>query len=482
MHRWITTIAVAVVAELFVLHVAPAAAQAPPAPIPGDSVTAPPAASSPPVAPASIPAAASPVATPVSVVAAPAPAPVVAVPAATPSSTPAVQSITTPTAATREAPATAAMTGFVPNAKPAVSPALSEVPSWLKGITLGAGALLWWYQPIVPSTFAPGTENNVSVFWARLLVDGKWDVFGFHLEPRFRDTPLRTISTKVDGTTLVTYAQDDHAYLQEAYALADINPIGAHLKLGKEYSHLGFFWDNSFYGNVQVYDGLKLDPDYGASLEGDVGKKDDTLSLGWWAQYFIVDGTTNVSLPGRDTISVPGARRRNQTIARLEPRINAGPVNIALGASGEYLEADLPTIGPQNVWRAAGDATVAFAGLKLLGEVQHQDGRHVTDFPFASTAAGPGSSKNISYAQVGGDYTLGPVTARYYVSLGIYNDAPMPTGGTATVKEWLHVPALAFAVSPNISLLAELVFWQHNTPTTSSLNDRSFNLTLYAHL
>jgi hypothetical protein len=68
------------------------------------------------------------------------------------------------------------------------------------------------------------------------------------------------------------------------------------------------------------------------------------------------------------------------------------------------------------------------------------------------------------------------------LSLGRYNNAPLPTGGTATVKQWLHVPALSLAVSPNISLLGELVFWQHDTPTSSTLYDRSFNLTVYAHL
>jgi len=353
----------------------------------------------------------------------------------------------------------------------------------MDGVTAGAGVLLWYYQPIVPR--APSVENNVSIFWARLLVDGQRGIFGFHLEPRFRDSPLRSTSTTVNGASVLTYTQNDHAWLQEGYASVDL-PIHAQLKLGKEYSHLGYFWDNSFYGNVQVYDGLKLDPDYGASLEGAAGKSEDALSLGYWAQYFVVDGSTNVSLPGRDTISVPGARRRNQTIARLEPRFRAGGVKVVLGVSGEYLQADLPvppvSIGPQNVVRGALDATVTFGGLQLLGEVQHQHGRSVTDFPLPSTAAGPGSSSDVDYAQVGGEYTYGPVTARYYASLGSYNNIPLPAGGTVTHKEWLHVGGLGLTVSPNVSLLAELVFWQHDTPTSSVLVDRSFNLTLHAHL
>jgi hypothetical protein len=358
------------------------------------------------------------------------------------------------------------------------------VPEWLDGVTLGGGVLLWYYQPIVPR--AVGVENNVSVFWARLLLDGTRGIFGFHLEPRFRDSPLRSTSTAVNGASVLTYTQDDHAWLQEAYGVIDWKEARSRLKIGKEYSHLGFFWDNSFYGNIQVYDGLKLDPDYGVSLEGDFGDSGAPFGLAYWAQYFVVDGSTNVSLPGRDTISVPGARRRNQTILRLEPRLNFGGATAVLGVSGEYLQADIPTppvsIGPQNVWRGALDATLTYAGFKVLGEVQHQDGRTVTDFPLPSTPAGPGSSANVDHAQIGGEYAYGPVTARYYVSLGSYNNVPLPTGGTVTHKEWLHVPALAFAVSPNWSLLAELVLWQHDTPTSSVLVDRSFNLTLHAHL
>lgn len=83
----------------------------------------------------------------------------------------------------------------------------------MNGVTFGAGVLLWYYQPIVPR--AAGVENKVSVFWARLLVDGKRGIFGFHLEPRFRDTPLRsTSSTLPSGASVLTYVQDNQAWLQ----------------------------------------------------------------------------------------------------------------------------------------------------------------------------------------------------------------------------------------------------------------------------
>jgi hypothetical protein len=299
-----------------------------------------------------------------------------------------------------------------------------------------------------------------------MVLDGKWGSFGVHVEPRFRDTKLRAFF-------------DGPAWLQEAYASGDFGPVRA--RLGKTYSHLGLFWDNSFYGNVQVYDGLKLDPDYGVSLDGDVGPKDGPLTLGWWAQYFVVDGRTNVSLLGRDTISIPAARRRNQSIGRVEPRLTLGKAKLAIGLSGEYLQADLPTIGPQDVWRAAGDLKLTLQGLGVWGEVQHQSGRTVTDFPYAgapataTTPAVPGrSSAKVEYLLLGAEYTVGPVTARYNVSLGSYTDV--------SVKEWLHVPALAVKVSPNLSFLGELVIWRRNAPEGDSFVDRSFNLTLNAHL
>ena len=52
--------------------------------------------------------------------------------------------------------------------------------------TIGAGTILWLYQPL-----AGEAKNNVEVFWANLVADGSLGSFGFHLEPRFRDSKLR---------------------------------------------------------------------------------------------------------------------------------------------------------------------------------------------------------------------------------------------------------------------------------------------------
>ena len=32
---------------------------------------------------------------------------------------------------------------------------------------------------------------------------------------------------------------------------------------------MGLFWDGSFLGNIEYYDGLKLNPDWGVCIEGE---------------------------------------------------------------------------------------------------------------------------------------------------------------------------------------------------------------------
>src|ERR1019366_5076256 len=91
-------------------------------------------------------------------------------------------------------------------AKPALPSAL-ELPKWMTGVMLGGGALLWYYQPIK----VPSTENNVSLYFANLLIDGKWGAFGLHVEPRFRDTKIRPF-------------YDGPAWVEEAYGSVEAPP------------------------------------------------------------------------------------------------------------------------------------------------------------------------------------------------------------------------------------------------------------------
>ena len=204
--------------------------------------------------------------------------------------------------------------------------------------------------------------------------------------------------------------------------------------------------------------------------------------LRYWAQYFVIDGHTNVSLDGRDTISLPGGHRRNQSIVRVEPFYKATEhATITGGLSGAYLQADLgPLAGTKNVFRGAADLSVAIRHFGAWAEYTRQNGQSVTDFPVAATAAtatapavaGQASAHN-DYGLVGAQYGIGPVTLRYNVSTGRYEDVH--------VSEWMHVPAVAYALADNFTVLAEYVDWRRYVPGASSIVDHSLDITLAGH-
>lgn len=314
-------------------------------------------------------------------------------------------------------------------------------------VTIGGGAIVYLYQPLREG------RGNVGVFFANLLLDAKWDSFGLHIEPRFRDTKLRPFF-------------DGPAWLQEAYASVVLAPVT--IKVGKVYKRSGgLFWDNSFFGNVQVYDGLKLDPNYGVSVEGSVG---DRLGLDFAVQYFVVDGLTNVSLQGRDTISIAGARRRHTKAAKLEPWLKFGAGGeLRVGGSLEHFVADIPG-AHDRVLRGGADLKVTYdlgqAGAAgVWGEFVHQSGRHVIDHPAAGSA-----SNDTDYILAGGQYSFWKLTARYNFSTANYSEVD--------IRESLHVPGLGIAVNEHITILGELAHWRQYTPQGTVRYNDSVNVTL----
>lgn len=388
----------------------------------------------------------------------PATTPVAQPPAPVPAAAPA--SATVPPSApvvaapvSTEAPnAAAPVSTEPPPEKPPAPPSLKD------RLKIGGGGILWYYQPTIE-----GQKNNVEFFNVRLTFDADFgDGFAFHLEPRFRDTKLRSFFA---GT----------AWIQEGYASY---AFGTHtFKLGKVYGQLGLFWDNSFWGNVQVYDGLKLAPDYGGSLEGKF-ELSPKFNLGYAAQFFVVDGSTNVSLPARDTISIPDSRRRNEVILRVDPSVKWDGGDARLGLSGAHLKADSPGIADGGVWRYAVDFKVTHGGLGVWGEYLRQKGQSVTDYPIAGTPATdtapatPGrASKNIHYFEAGAEYTYSRATLRYNFSAATYKGV--------SVKEWMHVPALGFKINDNLQLGAEYVHWSRSIAGKHERYNRSFNLLLY---
>jgi hypothetical protein len=363
------------------------------------------------------------------------------------------------------APAAPVASAAAPEGSPAVEPVsappAAPAPSGPSPLRIGGGGILWYYQPT-----ESGQKNNLEFYNIRLTFDATFgDGFAFHVEPRVRDSKLRSF---FGGT----------AWIQEGYGSYT---HGLHtFKLGKIYSQFGLFWDNSFWGNVQVYDGLKLAPDYGGSLEGKF-ELTKQFGIGYAAQFFLVDGSTNVSLPGRDTISIPSSRRRNEVVLRVDPYAKfAKDGLVRLGLSAQRLEADSPGIpeSERDNLRYGADFKLTWGGLGVWGEAVHQKGQSVTDYPIAGTPASdsapaiPGrASNNISYYEVGAEYTYGRVTARYNFSAARY--------GGLGVKEWLHVPALGLKLNDHLSLGGEYVHWSRTVGGSSEKLNRSLNVLLY---
>jgi hypothetical protein len=324
--------------------------------------------------------------------------------------------------------------------------ATAEAESNLK-LDVGGGLTILYVQPIEDPD-----KNKVEVFEARLRLDAEFDRFGLHLVPVFRDDRERGFHV-------------GPSWVQEGYIFAKLEPVT--LKIGKVYAQFGRFWDNSFVGNAHEYDGLKLDPNNGISVEGSLAPA-ARLGLVFFAQYFVVDGVANYSLPGRDTVSIPGARRRNQLVGRVEPFMKVGDLTtLKLGLSGAFFYADIPALPEkQKVGRLAIDATVMVERFLAFGEYTKQFGRHVTDFPFPGTpatdtmAATLGRSANrIDYLLFGGEYTYDRFTLRFTFNQGNYK--------TVSYKENRYIPAVAVSIHEYLFALVEWAVLNTTTDGTS---------------
>jgi len=332
-------------------------------------------------------------------------------------------------------------------------PEAGAVEDWTRHVQLSGGVALYFYQP------TNGWKNQFLIY-SNLRFDAHWQRFGLHLEPRLSNEKMRPY-------------YDGLAWLQEAYLFYDALPLV--LKVGKIYKQLGLFWDGTFYGNIQVYEGLKLDPNAGLSLEGKLGKM---IGAAFWAQYFVVDGHTNASLSGRDTISIAGARRRNTLLTRVQPFVQLSKsARLELGFSAEHFDADLPS-GENSVWRGAVDTKLTWGNLGFWGEVLHQSGKSVDAHPYpgdpSSTPPRPAqASAHNTYLLAGAEYTIAPVTIRYNLSIARYSDL--------FVEEVLHVPGVGLKFNDNTSFLAEYAIWpQYSREGTTDI-DHSLNLTWMGH-
>lgn len=339
----------------------------------------------------------------------------------------------------------------------------------LPRVELHGGAYFWYYQPVANAVDITPDDNNIELTLASLEFEGRLDDFGLVLNPRFRDSEAREFFTS-------------NVWIEQAYAFFEREYITA--KLGKIYSKLSPIWDDCFYGSLLYFEGVKLDSNYGVSLEGGF-ETEKGFGLSYYGQYFLLDGGTNGSLRDRDTVWVAGdVHRHHTTLLRVEPsyRFNKR-TSLRLGAAAQYMYVDFSPeehgLQPNGVVRVGGDLSFRYGPIKVFGEFIAQFGKTVTDYPIAgipATATEPAvpgkSSAHNQYLLAGANFQYWRLNARYSFSYINYRDV--------SVREILHLPGLTVNVHDNVALLLEYAYLPRSDAGKKSTLDNSFNATIYA--
>jgi len=372
-------------------------------------------------------------------------------------------------------------------------PAPSASPAVVK---VGGGMILLYSNNYDPSYDQQGNKkkNYFDAWRASIVLDSKLDRYGMHIEFRARDRGLRWMPTS--------------AWLEECYASVDIIKPGTdwgpmNLKIGKTYAMFGRVWDNSFYGSMAFRDGLKLDPNWGLSLEGALNAT-QPWGARYFAQYFMLDGQTSTAAINRDTISqvLPntansgiGSRKRERFIGRIEPfyKLPSLETVLRLGLSVDYFTADATDTqsdadiaamtrvksqdNTEKVFRIGADLAATVKWFSAWVEYAHQSGAHVTSFPVpprADVASTPmvnearlgRGSEDVTYWMAGGNFVWTRYTLQYNWSNGFYKDVESPDLPGRPVgdhKEWIHNPSVQVAVNDQIKLIFEAPMWKRKS-------------------
>lgn len=386
---------------------------------------------------------------------------------------------------------------------------------YLPTVQIHGGAYIWFYQPLVtvytpqhgaePLALTPN-DRSLDLYAASLELDARLEDFGVYINPRFRDSKARKF-------------YNSNVWIQQAYAYYTHDFIT--IKAGKYENVFSRMWDDTFYGSLAYFDGIKLDMDYGVSVEGSVESKNG-LGLAYYAQYAYIDGQVNGSLDYRDTLwvrcqepsangssvggnnvdvsnvdgqpSLISGRRKNITTVRLEPSYRFSPkVSLRLGAFGQYMRASLPSLvnghcstEEGDVFRYGADLSFAAGPFKLFGEFIGQHGRTTLDYPKVQGLPDPAngdkpravgqSSANNFYGLGGAEIQIWRFVPRYAISVVNYRDTD--------VMELLQVPGVTINLHDNVQLMLEYAYWPRfdsGKPFYKGSNfiDQSFNAIVY---
>jgi hypothetical protein len=337
-------------------------------------------------------------------------------------------------------------------APPAVSQAMTRKSDaattpkiTVAGIHVGGDVYLFQYAPVG----VPGAQPRFELYAFSTVLDGQYGHWGFHSDYRLRTTPLRSF---FPGVT----------WLQQGYVRYD-TPYGE-FRAGSFYRRVGLDWDGSFFGNIEYFDGLLLDPEFGVDFQG---SHDFSSRLGaqYSAQYFSTDARINGSLPGRDFVSEAGAHAKNDLTLRLAPVFKLGRnTSLTIGGSLAHGAIDRD-LGPNNTRdQFAADATLQTGPLLTYGEILRQDVLGPVVLP----------PWNATYALAGVRWDRGRFQPRFNFSQGDYL-------GLDARREYILQPGITVRLADGFSFIYEYDFWRDIAPSSHQTLDRSLDMVLDYH-
>jgi len=315
-------------------------------------------------------------------------------------------------------------------------------------LSLSGTLLLFDY---IPTGLSAKQKFEVYAFMLNVDAATEDKQTGMHAQARFRDSKLRPFFVSND-------------WFQELYIYRK-TPV-ADIHVGKFLRKVGILWDDSFFGNVQYFNGLKLNPDYGAEA---VGSKNlgGNFSADYSAQYFPNNDNVDGALNGRDVESDPNAQMHNASTVRIVPTWKfCQKSSLAIGFSGLNEQILRPAANSFYINQVAGDATITVGPSVSYVEVLKQNGElddanHPLSRPGYDTA---------TYLLAGTRYqVLKWLNARMNYSQALYK------GQNAREEE--VVPGLVFTLDKHNFIMFEYDYWKLFPKVGADvLIDRSYNL------
>ena len=324
-----------------------------------------------------------------------------------------------------------------------VSKLYDDVQKWKKdnGVPIEVGAWHWWHMNREsPHDFHYGLPTLGGTYYYYVHFDpetsdaGGAPKLGAHIDARFRDGEERFRSFF-----------ESRAWLWEAYVWADAGE-GVKFEAGKIWRRFGLDWDGSWYGNVPYFDGFKLDPDWGASIEKtcDWGHG---ITAPSFLQVYLAQDRVNGSQPGADAESDDRSREKLSISMRTVPTWKLGDdSSLALGLSARAGQIDHRGTSTKSETAGAVDLTWTKGAFKTFAEFLKSNGeRNPTNY----VSGGP-SDRTTDWL-LGGQYQWRWVTFRGNVSMGSYHNP----GG----EQVLYLAGVTLAVTKNVDLYIEYVKW-----------------------